>query len=47
MNLLYHHNELIEVVEFVMTLSQCTAHVESGFPEIEEMVVENISEGSI
>ena len=47
MNCLSSHVQLREVVKLVMILSHGNAHVESGFLANEEMLVENMSEGSL
>ena len=46
MSCLSHHFELREVVKLVVILSHGNACVESGFSANEEMLVENMSEGS-
>ena len=47
MSRLSRHVELREVVKLVMILSHGNARVESGFSVNEEMLVENVSEGSL
>ena len=44
---LSHQVELRELVKLVMILSHGNVFVESGFSENEEMLVENMSEGSL
>ena len=47
MSCLSHQVELRELVKLVMILSHGNAFVESGFSANEEMLVENMSEGSL
>ena len=47
MSYLSRHVKLREVVKLVMILSHGNTSVESGFSANEEMVVENMSEGSL
>ena len=47
MSRLSHHIELREVVKLVMIFSHGNAWVESGFSANEEMLVENMSKGSL
>ena len=47
MSRLSRHVELRKVVKLVMILSHGNARVESGFSANEEMLVENMSEGSL
>ena len=47
MNHLSRHVELREVVKLAMILSHGNARVESGFSPNEDMLVENMSEGSL
>ena len=47
MSRLSHHVELRELVKLVMILSHGNAWVESGFSANEEMLVENMSKGSL
>ena len=47
MSCLSRHVELRKVVKLVMILSHGNARVESGFSANEEMLVENMSEGSL
>ena len=47
MSYLSRHVKLREVVKLVMILSHGNTRVESGFSANEEMVVENMSEGTI
>ena len=47
MSRLSHHVELREVIKLVMILSHGDARAESGFSANEEMLVENMSEGSL